>query len=84
MKKIMYEINLGWAGVGEEDEMEVDDNATDSDIDAMVHEMALECASSWEGDQRLMSEEEWEDEDNVQHFYDNASGSWRWVDEPED
>lgn len=72
--KIFYELDIGYAGCGDEGEIEVDDNMTDKQIDEYVHEMALDWAQSWDGDERLG--DEWDEEGTAQ-FYENVSGSWR-------
>ncbi len=86
MRRIYYDLYYGYVGVGESGEQEVDDDMTDSQIDTMVHEMALEGAQSWEGDERLgwhsdMTDEEYEQE--TEYFYENVGGSWRWAEEDE-
>lgn len=80
MRKIAYELDIGFAGCGDEGVIEVDDNATDREISEMVDDMANEWAQSWEGDSRLgwddeMSKEE--QEEMTQDFYGNVSGSWK-------
>jgi hypothetical protein len=47
-------------------------------IDTMVYEMAIEHATNWEGDDRLMSAEDWDD-GGADYFYENADGSWEFV-----
>ena len=64
MRKIYYHVGIGFAGCDEDAVIEVDDDATDAEINEIVHEAANEWAASWEGDERLgwdydeMSEEE--------------------------
>lgn len=79
MRKIFYELDIGFCGCGETGVTEVHDHVTDREIDDMVHGMALEHASSWEGDESLGFEAEYgtpESEEEIDNFYANVSGSW--------
>ena len=78
MRKIKVTCSIGFAGCNDEEIVEVDDSMTVKDIDEMVHEMAMEHANSWEGDERLG---EW-DEEFTEMFFENAH-SW-WEDAEED
>lgn len=81
MTKIRYTISIGYAGCDEEDVIDIADDMTHDQIDAMVDEMAQEYAQSWEGDQRLcwdddMTEEEYGDATHA--FYENIAWSWEY------
>jgi hypothetical protein len=86
LRKIYYELDIGYCGCDDKGIIEVGDDMSDADIDDMVHEMALEHAASWEGDERLgfsnpddfeggYDSDEYQQE--VDNFYDNVCGSWR-------
>lgn len=80
MRTIIYELDIGFCGCGEEGTMEVSDTMTDKEIDEMVHEMAIQHAQSWEGDERLGFGNEDEDQEEVtDEFYQNVCGSWRFL-----
>ena len=84
MRKIKYVLEIGYAGCGDEGVMEVDDNMTDGEIDDMVNDMAMEHASSWEGDERLGWDEDMSEDENEQQtesFYEGVCGSWEFTDE---
>jgi len=86
LKYIRYILDISYCGCGDEDVMSVNDNMTDAAIDDMVHDMAMEHATSWEGNERLcwdreMSEEEYEQA--TEHFYEGVSGSWDYITEEE-
>ena len=84
MRQIAYDLDIGYCGCNEEGVMEIEDTMTDKEIDDMVHDMALDHAASWEGDERLGWGSEDEDQDEItQQFYEGVSGSWRWVTDTE-
>ena len=86
-RKIYYDLDIGYAGCGDEGIATVDDDMTDSEIDEMVDNMAHDWATSWEGDQRLGFGDPDEDEDydqQVDDFYASVSGSWRWATEEDE
>ena len=76
MRKIYYTLDIGYAGCGDEGLHEVDDDATDKEIDQLVDDLAMDWASTWEGDDRLG--EDW-DEEGTEAYYQQVSGSWRWA-----
>lgn len=84
MRWIRYSLEVGFAGCHYQGSMEIDDDMTNEQIDAMVHEMALDNAQSWEGDERLgwdpdQTEEEREQE--TEFFYENVYGTWEFEEE---
>ncbi len=82
MPKIKYNLEIGYAGCGDEGETEVDDNMTNDEISVMVNDMAHEWASGWEGDYRLCWDEDMTEEENDQateHFYEGVDGSWEFI-----
>jgi hypothetical protein len=87
MRYIKYNLEIGYAGCDDEGIISVPNDYDNNDIDNMVHDMAMEHASSWEGDERLcwdsdMSEDEYNEA--TEHFYDGVCGSWEWVTDEED
>ncbi len=87
MRKIRYDLDIGYPGCNDEGVMEVEDNMTDAEIDDMVNDMAAEHGNSWEGDERLgwwsdMTEEEREEEN--EYFRENVCGSWQFTTEDDD
>lgn len=87
MRTIYYRLEVGYVGCHDEGELEVSDDMTDADIDAMVHEMALEWATTWEGDTRLAWDEdmtEEEHEEATESYYEGVEGSWVWTTEDDD
>lgn len=86
MRKIRYQLEIGYCGCSEEDVTEVPDSLTNREIDDMVHDMAMEHASSWEGDERLgwssdMTDQEYQEE--TERFYQNVCGSWEFISDQE-
>ena len=77
---IYYKLEVGFCGCEDEGVIEVEDGTSDRDLDELVHEMAMEWATNWEGDERLY--DEW-DEDTVETFYENVYGNWRPATEDE-
>lgn len=79
MRKILWEVSVGFAGCGSDGTEEFPDGTPDSVIDQFVWVLAQEEGASWEGDERLYSAEEWEDGDVVAMFYENCDGFWEEV-----
>ena len=82
MRHIVYTIDVGYCGCGDDGIATVTDDMSNADIDNMVNDMAHEHANQWEGDYRLawdedMSEEEYEEATDM--FYENVCGSWSWA-----
>jgi len=82
MRKIYYNLEIGYSGCGDEGILEIGDNETDEEIQEIVNDMASQWASQWDGDTRLgwyedMTEEEEEEENET--FWQSVSGSWRWA-----
>ena len=73
MAKIYYELDVGYCGCGDEGVIDVGDMPEKS-YDDLVNEMALEWANQWVGDERLMSEEEWKEDE--ESFWGNVGGTW--------
>lgn len=85
MRTIEFQLDIGFCGCGDEGTMIVSDDMTNDDIDQMVHDMAMEWAQSWEGDERLGWGNEDEDQEEVTDmFYQNVCGSWKFVEPEED
>ena len=78
MTKIKVTCSIGFPSCDYEEIVDVTD-MNEAEIQQMVHEMAMEHASSWEGDERLG---EW-DEDSIEHFSENAYGTWEYTEEDE-
>ncbi len=78
-RKIEYTLETGYSGCSDHGEMEVDDNATDEEINQMIWEMAQEHGVSWEGDERLMDEDEWQSEYGLHSFYEGCEGYWKFI-----
>lgn len=76
MREIFYRLEIGYAGCQDEGATVVPDDMTNDQIDNMVHEMALEHAQSWEGDERLI--EDW-NADETDYFYQNVEGTWEFI-----
>jgi hypothetical protein len=84
MRTIKFELDIGFCGCGDEGTMTVSDDMTNAEIDEMVHDMAMDHAQSWEGDERLGWGNEDEDQDEVtEQFYENVGGSWQFVENEE-
>ena len=84
MRTIKYNLEIGYCGCNDEGTTTVPDSMSNSDIDQMVYEMAMEHAQGWEGDERLawdsdMTEEEYDQA--TEWFYENVCGSWEFVEE---
>ena len=79
MRKIRYSLEIGFAGCQDEGVMEVDDEISEQEIEDVLNEMALNWASGWEGDERLFSEEEWEEEGASENFYENVYASFEFI-----
>ncbi len=87
MRKIRYDLDIGYPGCNDEGVMEVPDGMCPAEIDEMVNDMAAEYGNSWEGDERLgwssdMTEEEHEQEN--ESFREGVCGSWQWAREDDD
>lgn len=83
MRKIKYNLEIGFCGCNEEDEMEIDDDMSDEDISNMINNMANEYAVGWEGDTRLgwedgMDEEEYDEV--TERYYEGVYGAWEFID----
>lgn len=84
MRKIRVNLDIGFAGCGHEDIIEVPENMTPAEIDEMVHDMAMDWAQSWEGDERLGWGHEDEDQEEVtEQFYEGVGGTWEDTDDEE-
>lgn len=82
MRTIAFNLEIGFCGCNDEGTMTVPDDMTDTEIDEMVHEMAMEHAQSWEGDERLgFGDEDQDEEEFTEQFYEGVSGSWHFVEE---
>lgn len=81
MRKIKYEIDTGYAGCSSEGTMEFPDDTLDGVIDHEVWLQAQDEAQSWEGDERIMSEEDWQKAENIESFYADCDGWWEEVNE---
>lgn len=79
-KKVTFFADLGWCGCNDEQTLEVDASMTDKELDNMAWEMACEWSQSWEGDERLMSEEEWDELEPGQFEAEFVSGWWELTD----
>lgn len=82
MRKIYYEIDVGYCGCGHEDTTTVDDDMSDGEIDQMVNDLAMDWAQQWEGDERLCWDSEMSSEEYdaaTDEFYSGVSGWWRWA-----
>lgn len=78
--KVEFTYSVGYAGCEMSEILEFPDNTPESEINQYAHDGAQEHAASWEGDTRLMNEEDWADEEIVEQFYTDAEGCWKVVD----
>ena len=79
MRKIRLVAEIGFAGCGDEQFIEVDETVTDKELTRMANEFAMEHASSWEGDDRLGFDIE--NEDDVEAFWEGVEGWWEEVED---
>lgn len=79
--KITFFADIGFAGCGNEYTIDVPDDYTPFDLDDLAWDMAVEWAQSWIGDERLFSEEQWEEigdsfeEEYVSSWWEKAEDS---------
>lgn len=79
--KILYTLEIGFFGCGDSGYLEYPDDTPEDLIERDVNELALEWASSWQGDTRLYSEDEWDEMgEEAFEFYEGAYGTWEVVD----